>query len=62
MTRLVDPPDAFPAGHPEFRIDHPLARRLDRHDDIVKLSQLLGGQCRTKIVIAGLNESQRTLA
>ena len=43
------------------RIDHPLAQRLDRHDDWVKLPQLLGSESRSKIVVAGLNQSQSAI-
>jgi hypothetical protein len=49
------------AGYPELDFDHPAPQRLDRDLQAVLLVELLRGQSRTEVRIAGPNERQGAL-
>ena len=48
--------------NPKAGVDHPLPQRLDAEIQAVKLGQLLGRQCRTKIGVALTHDGQHDLS
>src|ERR1700722_7985616 len=61
MPRLLDTL-ALSTGSPDPRLPHPTAQRLPRNFEIMKLCQLLGRECRSKVCVALPYQSDRMIA
>src|SRR6202035_1645440 len=59
MPRLLDAL-ALSAGYPDPRLPHPAAQRPPRNFEIMKLCQLLGRECRSKVCV--VHQSDRMIA
>ena len=59
---LVGAAGSLRAGHPQARVDHPLAQGLGRHRNAVVLKELLAGERRAEVGVAGSDEAQGVIA